>query len=124
MNFNQFRSKICDTLKQVHGATINLTTLSKHLLLFSQMDGVFAFVQKLWSGNISDRKITIDSKYLDNISPRNEVMADRGDLLTLNGAYLNMLPFTRERKNGIGRVLTSKQIIEKLLPFESMLREL
>ena len=65
---------------------------------------------------ICDRKITIDSKYIDNICPGDEVMADRGfqirDILTLKGAFLNMPPFTHQRKNGIGRMLTSKQIIE------------
>ncbi|XP_062621134.1 uncharacterized protein LOC134282753 [Saccostrea cucullata] len=85
-------------------------------LVAIQPNGAFTFVSKLWSGNISDRKITIDSKYIDNICPGDEVMADRGfqirDLLTLKGAYLNMPPFTRERRNGVGRVLTSKQIIE------------
>lgn len=63
-------------------------------LVAIQPNGAFTFVSKLWSGNISDRKITIDTKYLDNISPGDEVMADRGfqirDLLTLKGAYLNM----------------------------------
>lgn len=47
-------------------------------LVAIQPNGAFTFVSKLWSGNISDRKITIDSKYLDNISPGDEVMADRG----------------------------------------------
>ena len=85
-------------------------------LVAIQPNGAFTFVSKLWSGNISDRKIIIDSKYIDNICPGDEVMADRGfqirDLLTLKGAYLNMPPFTHQRKNGIGRMLTSKQIIE------------
>lgn len=78
--------------------------------------GAFTFVSKFWSGNISDRKITVDSKFLDLISPGDEVMADRGfqikDLLTMKGAYLNMPPFTHERRNGKGRVLSSKQILE------------
>lgn len=43
-----------------------------------QPNGAFTIISKLWSGNIRDRKITIDSKYLDNISPGDEVMADRG----------------------------------------------
>ncbi|XP_061168609.1 uncharacterized protein LOC133177716 [Saccostrea echinata] len=85
-------------------------------LVAIQPNGAFTFVSKFWSGNVSDRKITVDSKYIDLISPGDEVMADRGfqirDLLTLKGAYLNMPPFTNERRNGRGRVLTSKQIIE------------
>ncbi|XP_048755127.2 uncharacterized protein LOC125666055 [Ostrea edulis] len=85
-------------------------------LVAIQPNGAFTFVSKFWSGNISDRKITIESKYLNHISPGDEVMADRGfqirDLLTLKGAYLNMPPFTHEKRNGKGRVLTSKQILE------------
>lgn len=40
-------------------------------------DGDFSFVFKFWSGNDSDRKITVDSKFLDIISPGDEVMSDR-----------------------------------------------
>ena len=85
-------------------------------LVAIQPNGAFTFVSKFWSGNISDRKITMDSKYLDKISPGDEVMADRGfqirDLLTLKGAYLNMPPFTTERKGRRSRMLSSKQIIQ------------
>ena len=85
-------------------------------LVAIQPNGAFIFVSKLWSGNISDRKITMESKFLDKITPGDEVMADRGfqirDLLTAKGAYLNMPPFTSVRRNGCGKMLSSKQIIE------------
>lgn len=53
-------------------------------------------------------------------------MADRGfqikDLLTLKGAYLNMPPFTHERRNGKGRVLSSNRFLKpaRLLLYASM----
>lgn len=52
--------------------------------------GAFNYISDLWSGNVSDRYITENSSFLDNIEPFDEVMADRGfnigDLLTLRRA--------------------------------------
>ena len=84
-------------------------------LVAIQPNGAFTFVSKLWSENISDRNITLDTKYIDSVYPGDEVMADRGfqisDLLSLMGAYLKCL-FTHQRENGIGRMLTFKEKIE------------
>ncbi|KAK3083676.1 hypothetical protein FSP39_001280 [Pinctada imbricata] len=85
-------------------------------LVAIQPNGAFSFVSKFWSGNISDRKITEQSGFLDKVKKGDHIMADRGfqirDLLTAKGAYLNMPPFTRASNKGKGRTLTSKEITE------------
>ncbi|XP_062591937.1 uncharacterized protein LOC134253431 [Saccostrea cucullata] len=86
-------------------------------LVAIQPNGAFTFVSNLWSGNISDRKITELSGYLDKLQYGDEIMADRGfqirDLAIQKGAKLNMPPFTRVSNRSIkGRVLTSKEIQE------------
>lgn len=92
--------------------------------------GAFTFVSKFWIGNVSDRKVTVDSKFLDLISPGDEVMADRGfqikDLLTMKGANLNMPPLPmreemgREEYSHLNRFLK----LARLLLFASMSNEL
>ena len=77
-------------------------------------NGAFSFVSDLWSGNISDRRITEKSGFLDLIERGDHVMADRGfpinDLLLPRGACLNMPPFTRACQHGKGRYLTAREI--------------
>ncbi|XP_062591744.1 uncharacterized protein LOC134253245 [Saccostrea cucullata] len=79
-------------------------------------NGAFTFISELWSGNISDRSITLRSGFLDLIQRGDHVMADRGflinDLLLQRGAQLNMPPFCRPCQYGKGKYLTSKQIKE------------
>ena len=43
--------------------------------------GAFNFISDFWGGNTSDRFITRESGFLDNIKPGDEVMADRGFLI-------------------------------------------
>lgn len=61
--------------------------------------GYISFVSQLWSGNVSDRKITMDCGFLDLIQTNDDIMADRGfvirDALALRGATLNIPPFTK-----------------------------
>ena len=78
-------------------------------------NGVFIFVPRVWSGNISDQQITIQFGFLDKIEEGDEVMADRGfiicDLLLQRNARLNILPFTRAcAQRGKGRKLTPWEI--------------
>ena len=78
-------------------------------------NGCFTFVSKVWSGNISDRHITMRSGFLDMIEPGDEVMADRGftirDLLLERDARLNIPPFTRPcAQRGKGRKLSPREI--------------
>lgn len=53
----------------------------------------------MWGGNTSDRFITEHSGFLDQISPGDEIMADRGfnirDLLTERRATLVIPPFIK-----------------------------
>lgn len=68
----------------------------------------------MWSANISDRYITENSSFLDNIEPFDEVMADRGfnigDLLTLRRATLSIPPFTHKCPWGKGKRLNANEV--------------
>ena len=80
-------------------------------------NGAFTFVSDVWSGNISDRQITINSGFLDLIEEGDEVMADRGftirDLLLERNATLNIPPFTKAcPQRGKGRKLSRQQILK------------
>lgn len=76
--------------------------------------GSFNYISDLWSGNVSDRYITENSSFLDNIEPFDEVMADRGfnigDLLTLRRATLNIPPFTHKCPWGKGKRLNASEV--------------
>ena len=60
--------------------------------------GTFIFVSRLYTGSISDRRLTQDCGFLDNIKPGDDVMADRGfvirDFLAMKMATLNIPPFS------------------------------
>ena len=62
--------------------------------------GYISFISKLWTGNASDRKITLNCGFLDLVEPYDDIMADRGfcirDALTLRLATLNIPPFTQK----------------------------
>lgn len=76
--------------------------------------GAFSFVSELWGGNVSDRYITENSGFLDNIKKGDEVMADRGflirDLLLERRATLNIPPFTKKCSWGKGKHLLAADI--------------
>jgi len=72
--------------------------------------GKFSFVSKAWSGNVSDRKLVVQSGFLDKVEPGDDIMADRGflirDLLALRGATVNIPPFssgTQLTISGVGK---------------------
>ena len=60
-----------------------------------------SFVSHLWTGNTSDRKITLNSGFLDYVEPYGDIMADRGfcirDALALRNTTLNIPPFTNKK---------------------------
>lgn len=77
--------------------------------------GAFSFISNLWGGNVSDRYITKESGFLDNIQPGDEIMADRGflirDLLLHRRAKLIIPPFTRKCSWGKGKYLSASEIL-------------
>ena len=64
--------------------------------------GVPTFASDLWSGSISDKKITENSGLLDLCQPGDAIMADKGflisDLTTPRGIHLNIPPFKRKKR--------------------------
>lgn len=64
--------------------------------------GSISFVSRVWAGRISDKEITARSNFYSNIYPGDQVMADRGFLISRElarcGATLAIPPFLNERK--------------------------
>ena len=64
--------------------------------------GSICFLSKAWGGRASDKLITQKSGFLEHISFRDVVMADRGfnisDELAICGAYLEIPAFTKGQK--------------------------
>lgn len=64
--------------------------------------GVPTFTSDLWSGSISDKKITDKSGLLDLCEPGDAIMADKGflisDMTTPRGIHLIIPPFRRNKK--------------------------
>jgi hypothetical protein len=60
--------------------------------------GAFNFISELWGGSTSDKYITNESGFQDNLKPGDEVMTDRGflirDLSLTRKATLGIPPFT------------------------------
>ena len=50
---------------------------AKHLISITPQ-GIISFVSKRWGGQVSDRHITFNSSFLQNILPGDVVLADRG----------------------------------------------
>ena len=71
----------------------------------------FTFISKLWSGNVSDKKLTKKCGILDLLEAGDDIMADRGftirDYCTERGYTLNIPPFSK------GKPLSSKQVTNK-----------
>lgn len=81
----------------------------------------FFIISDLWGGNTSDRFITEHSGFLDQISPGDEIMADRGftirDLLTERRATLVIPPFIKKCKWGKGIAKHVERAIRRLNNF-------
>lgn len=64
--------------------------------------GIVTFVSDLWSGSISDKKITEESHLIDLCEAGDAIMADKGftiaDLTTPKGVTLIIPPFKRKKK--------------------------
>ena len=79
-------------------------------------NGCINFVSPAWSGNVSDKFITANCGFLDNIQAGDVVMADRGftiqDLLLQKSAFLIIPPFTRKCNWGKGKRLNQSEIVK------------
>lgn len=64
--------------------------------------GAINFISKGWGGRVSDKEITLKSGFLDKLSHGDEVLADRGFLVSEElaslGVNLRMPSFTRGKK--------------------------
>ena len=98
---------------EVYSTYKNHSTV-KYLVCVSPTGGVM-FLSCGWGGRVSDKEITLKSKFLDFTQPGDLVLADRGFLIEeeLNriGAYLKM-PYFKRGKNQLsaGEVDTSRQL--------------
>ena len=72
--------------------------------------GYISYISPLWSGNVSDRRLTLHCGFMDHIESQDDVMADRGfcirDALALKMATLNIPPFTQ--KGALSRPAVTK----------------
>ncbi|CAC5362065.1 unnamed protein product [Mytilus coruscus] len=84
------------------------------LLVGITPSGSFCFLSKLWSGAVSDRRITQASGFLEMLEFGDEIMADRGftisDLLALKGATLAIPPFANGRQLSSRAVTRTRRI--------------
>ena len=64
--------------------------------------GAVTFLSAGWGGRVSDKQITMDSGFLDKLSPGDCILADRGFLIAhevnARGAFLKMPSFTKGKK--------------------------
>ncbi len=76
--------------------------------------GYISYISRLWTGNASDRKITLNCGFMDLVEPYDEIMADRGfcirDALTLKLATLNIPPFTKLGRLSANAVTKTRRI--------------
>ena len=81
------RGKGCNVTKSFHSLSA----------IHDKSCGACMFVSDCFEGSISDRQITIDSKFTDNLVPGDLVLGDRGftihDLCGEKGAILEIPPF-------------------------------
>lgn len=77
--------------------------------------GLITFVSNPYGGNTSDRHIA-EKEILHKLEPGDAVMVDRGfnikDLLLQRGVKLHMPPFTRKNREGTGKTLNQKEILQ------------
>ena len=82
-------------------STDKSTTNIKYLICITPSSGI-SFLSAGWGGCASDELITLNSGFLDMLSPRDCVLADREFLaeeeLTTVGAVLRILAFTKGKK--------------------------
>ena len=68
------------------------------LLVGIAPNGALTYLSKIWSGNVSDRRLVEESDFLDLLDAGDDIMADRGfqirDLLALRGCTLNIPVFS------------------------------
>lgn len=69
------------------------------VLLAISPTGSFCFISKAWGGKVSDKEIVKESGFLENLSPGDQVLADRGFVndedFALRGAKLTIPSFTK-----------------------------
>ena len=98
------------------------------LLVSITPSGLFSFLSKLWTGSASDKKIVEESGFLDNIEYVDEVMADRGFLisgaLALRGATLNIPPFTKGKRLSSFATTKTRRIARARIHVEIAIGEL
>eukprot|EP00057_Strongylocentrotus_purpuratus_P017382 XP_011671856.1 PREDICTED: uncharacterized protein LOC105441913 [Strongylocentrotus purpuratus] len=84
------------------------------LLVATSPRGTFIFLSQLWTGSVSDKKITQESGFLDHIEYGDDVMADRGflirDLLAERGATLNIPPFAHGKQLSTHATVKTRRI--------------
>lgn len=76
--------------------------------------GTFSFISKLYTGSMSDRRIVIESGFVDKLEYNDDVMADRGfiirDLVTMKHATLNIPPFAMGKQLSSAAVTKTRRI--------------
>lgn len=87
------------------------------LLVSISPSGSFTFISKLWSGSASDKKIVEESGFLNNLEYGDDIMADRGFMvsgaLALKGCTLNIPPFFTCGKQLSSRATTKTRRIAR-----------
>jgi hypothetical protein len=82
-------------------------TTVKYLVSIDHFTGCFNFVSQGFSGNSSDRFITENSTFLDNVQPGQRIIADRGfnaaDLFAKKKAFLTITSFLRSASKWTGK---------------------
>lgn len=72
------------------------------ILIGISPSGCVTFVSKSWGGRVSDKKITLESGFLDKLLPGDTVMADRAFTMkedfAMRGAKLIVPAFTKEKR--------------------------
>lgn len=84
--------------------------------------GYISYISNLWTGNTSDRKLTLNCGFMDLIEPYDDIMADRGfcirDALTLKMATLNIPPFTKQGRLSASAVTKTRRIARSRIHVE------
>ena len=102
------------------------TNTIKYLIGITPSGGI-SFLSAGWGGKASDKLITLNSGFLDMLSPGDCVLADRGFLveeeLATVGGVIRIPAFTRGKKQLTTRdVDISRQIAHVRIHFERVIR--